>query len=99
MLALVLGSLGSIKSAAGGWDVDRDSLAMLHKSEMVIPSGISEGLRGMISGGKGYGGKSNVNVRISAMDGTDAFRVFNKHSRKIAKSLEGYSRNRYGVRR
>lgn len=88
-----------LPAAKGGWDVDRDSLAMLHKSEMVLPSGIAEGLRGMISSGRDSGGKTNVNVKVSAMDGTDALRVFDRHARKIAKSLEGYSRNRFGVRR
>jgi hypothetical protein len=100
MLALVLGGLGMIKSAAGGWDVDQGSLAMIHKNEMVLPASLAEGVRGMIGGGgSGRAGRPNVHINVKSLDGMDAFRVFNKHSRKIAKSLEGYSRNRYGVRR
>jgi len=100
MLALVLGGLGMIKSAAGGWDVDQGSLAMIHKNEMVLPASLAEGVRGMIGGGgSGRAGRPNVHINVKSLDGMDAFRVFNKHSRKIAKSLESYSRNRYGVRR
>jgi hypothetical protein len=44
-----------LPSAAGGWEVPQDTLAMVHKNEMILPADISGGLKGMIGQGGGSG--------------------------------------------
>jgi hypothetical protein len=49
---------GIVPSAAGGWAVPNFAGAMpalLHAREMVLPADISQGLQGMIAGGRGGG--------------------------------------------
>lgn len=87
MFALVLGFKGasggggstptSLPSAAGGWwDVPGDTLAMIHKKEMVMPGDLAEGVRTMVeNGGPGAGGP----IHIHATD-ADSFRNLLKRS-------------------
>jgi hypothetical protein len=62
--AVVAGTAGSIVSAAGGWDVPRDSLAMIHKNEMILPAGLAENVRSMSGGGGG----GDLHITIHATD-------------------------------
>ena len=71
--ALAFGS--DVASAEGGFDVPNDTLAQLHKNEMVLPAHISTGLKGLIAGGGGggggFGGGGGVtNVHVHAWDDT-----------------------------
>ena len=69
--AAVMAAAGGIASAAGGWVVPSDQLAMVHQNEMILPANISQGLQGMIAGsGVGAGG-SPVVVNVSAIDSQD----------------------------
>jgi len=69
--AAVMAAAGGIASAAGGWEVPSDQLAMVHQNEMILPANISQGLQGMIAGsGVGAGG-SPVVVNVSAIDSQD----------------------------
>lgn len=44
--AAVIGFVGRIASAAGGWgEVDQDQMAMVHKKEMILPAKYAEPLR------------------------------------------------------
>jgi hypothetical protein len=58
---------GIIPSAAGGWQVPGNMMAMLHQNEMVLPSHISQGFHDMFSG-RGGGGGSTVNLAVHAWD-------------------------------
>ena len=54
--ATVMAAASGIASAAGGWVVQSDQLAMVHQNEMILPAGISQGLQNMITGNGGGGG-------------------------------------------
>ena len=50
-----MAAAGGIASAAGGWVVPSDQLAMVHQNEMILPANISQGLQSMISANGGGG--------------------------------------------
>ena len=65
-LALVLG-YRSMVSAAGGWEnVPSDQLAMVHKSEMILPAPIAQAARNTFRGGGRNNGDNHYHV--NAMD-------------------------------
>lgn len=76
--ATVVGLVGKVASAEGGWDrVPYDGAqAILHKEEMVLPAPLAEGIRAMVEGGQRGGG----GVTIQAMDRRDVERYFNDNS-------------------
>jgi hypothetical protein len=53
-------ALTSLASAGGGWgQVPQDTLAMVHKNEMVLPASIAGPVRGMAAAGGARGGNTN----------------------------------------
>jgi hypothetical protein len=59
----------ALNAFAGGGIVSDDSLAFVHKNEMVLPSSLSSGLSQMIGAGEGGGGSNlNVNFSVAATD-------------------------------
>jgi hypothetical protein len=67
MMALVMGAMSRIRSAAGGYDIPRglNPMTQLHEQEMVLPKSIANPLREMLaSGGQGHGQGGPANVRI-----------------------------------
>lgn len=82
----------ALPTAAKGWDVDRDSMAYIHKKEMVLPADIAEGVRGMVEGGQGFGGSMINNWRIERGDLSEAAvlailqRATRNFSRKMARA-------------
>ena len=90
--ATVSAATGSIASAAGGWVVPSDQLALVHQNEMILPADLSQGLRGMIAGGNAGGG---VVVNVSAIDAA-SFRSFvmsrsDVFAAAIAKASRGFN--------
>lgn len=82
---------GGIASAAGGWEVPSDQLAMVHKNEMILPAPISDGLRSAIGGGSlGGGGGSGVNahVHVTAIDTQSGMDFIRQHIKTIANGLQ-----------
>ena len=65
VFAAVMALGASVGSAAGGWDVDRDALGMVHAKEMVLPAPLAEGIRGMISGQGTVGGPAQKGSQSS----------------------------------
>ena len=53
--ATVMAAASGIASAAGGWVVPSDQLAMVHQNEMILPANISQSLQNMISSNGGAG--------------------------------------------
>lgn len=49
----------------GAWKIDRDQLAVVHRNEMVMTSGQSEGLRNVIDAARGGAGASQGSPNIS----------------------------------
>ncbi len=69
-LALGLSALGTLASAAGGWDIPKglNPVTQLHEEEMVLPAHIANPIRAMIAEGRGEGGGSVQNINIYAAD-------------------------------
>jgi hypothetical protein len=91
--ATVMAAAGGIASAAGGWVVPSDQLAMVHQNEMILPAGISQGLQNMISGGGAGAGASPVVVNISAIDSQDVKRFFQSNGSALVNALNKAMRN------
>ncbi len=85
-LALATG----LSSAAGGWDVPADSLALIHRKEMVLPASLAENVRAMTSAPGGGQGGSTIHAPISVtINPTQAMTQadYNNHARMIVKAL------------
>lgn len=86
--------MAMLPSAAGGWDrVPQDTLAQIHKNEMVLPANLAENIRGMASGGSQGGERRSVNISIQAMDGQDVHRVLTKHQDSLFRIFREGGRN------
>ena len=90
--ATVMASASGIASAAGGWMVPSDQLAMVHQNEMILPANISQGLQNMISvnGGAGAGA---VVVNVSAIDSQDVKRFFQSNGSLLVNAVNKAMRN------
>jgi hypothetical protein len=92
--ATVMAAASGIASAAGGWVVPGDQLAMVHQNEMILPANISQGLQNMISAnGGGAGGASPVVINVSAIDGQDVKRFFQSNGSLLVNALNKAMRN------
>jgi hypothetical protein len=94
--AAVSAAAGSVASAAGGWVVPSDQLALVHRNEMVLPADLSQGLQGMIAGGGAAGGPVVVNV--SAIDAQDVKRFFHNNGSLLVAALNKAMRNGSSLR-
>jgi len=92
--ATVMAAASGIASAAGGWVVPSDQLAMVHQNEMILPAGISQGLQNMISGNGGGGaGGTPIVVNVSAIDSQDVRRFFQSNGSLLVSALNKAMRN------
>jgi hypothetical protein len=92
--AAVMAAAGGIASAAGGWVVPSNQLAMVHQYEMILPANISQGLQNMISGSGGTGlGASPVVINVSAIDSQDVKRFFQSNGSLLVTALNKAMRN------
>jgi hypothetical protein len=92
--ATVMAAAGGIASAAGGWVVPSDQLAMVHQNEMILPANISQGLQAMISASGGVAaGTSPVVINISAIDSHDVKRFFQSNGSLLVSALNKAMRN------
>lgn len=96
--ATVMAAAGSIASAAGGWVVPSDQLAMVHQNEMILPANISQGLQGMIAGGTGAASNPVV-INVSAIDSQDVKRFFQSNGSTLVAALNKAMRNGSTLRR
>jgi len=90
--ATVMAAAGGIASAAGGWMVPSDQLAMVHQNEMILPANISQGLQNMISANGGAGSGAVV-VNVSAIDSQDVKRFFQSNGSLLVNALNKAMRN------
>ena len=95
--ATVMAAAGGIASAAGGWIVPSDQLAMVHQNEMILPANISQGLQNMIST-NGGAGSSAVVVNVSAIDSQDVKRFFQSNGSLLVNALNKAMRNGSALR-
>ncbi len=87
--------------AEKGYDVDKDTLAYLHKNEMVLPADLAGGIRGMIAGGgqpaSGSPTKITVNNRFVTMDSVDLSRFVKRRGGTLYTGLKSVARS-YGLK-
>jgi len=91
--ATVMAAASGIASAAGGWVVPSDQLAMVHQNEMILPANISQGLQNMISAGGAGTGASPVVINVSAIDSQDVKRFFHSNGSLLVGALNKAMRN------
>jgi len=78
----------AVPSAAGGWGrVPEDTLANIHKDEMVLPADLATGIRSMIASGNGGGG-GNPHVTINATDSRSVKELFRRENGSLAKAMQ-----------
>ncbi len=90
--ASVMAAASGIASAAGGWVVPSDQLAMVHQNEMILPANISQSLQNMISA-NGGAGTGAVVVNVSAIDSQDVKRFFQSNGSLLVNALNKATRN------
>jgi hypothetical protein len=90
--ATVMAAASGIASAAGGWMVPSDQLAMVHQNEMILPANISQGLQNMISANGGPGAGAVV-VNASAIDSQDVKRFFQNNGSLLVNAVNKAMRN------
>lgn len=101
-LGAVLGMIGKISSAEGGWgQVPGDTMAQIHKDEMVLPARWAGPLRNMLEGGGGGegGGHQHTHFHVHAIDGKDAARFIQQNGGRLASQVQRQARNFQGVGR
>jgi hypothetical protein len=96
--ATVMAAAGGIASAAGGWVVPSDQLAIVHQNEMILPAHISQGLQGMISAGGSGTGAGLVVINVSAIDSQDVKRFFQSNGSLLVAALNKAMRNGSALR-
>jgi hypothetical protein len=90
MYAGILGTYGPLASAAGGWDrVPSDTLAQLHKNEMVLPASIAANIRNMSTGG---GGDTHYHTTFNGAFDPKTF--FQQHQGHIMSTIRDAMKNR-----
>ena len=86
--AAVLAFGGNIPSAAGGWVVPNDTMAMVHENEMILPAHLSQGLAGMIANGQGGGGHTfNNTFNVQGGNGISAQQLPDMIVKTMGKAL------------
>jgi len=93
MLSQVRGTSSSIPSAAGGWEVPHDTLAMVHEKEMILPAKYSDVIRSMAEqpgGPAAGGGDGGLAMRVVPMPG-DFWMV---HRQDLLKATDRASRDK-----
>ncbi len=86
--AYILSLASRVASAAGGWEVPSDQLAMVHKDEMILPAHIAQPLKHMAQGSG-----STVNLHVHAVDGESVRRLLLGHGPELAEALTQAHRN------
>jgi hypothetical protein len=84
IMSAVLGLLGNMPSAAGGWKVPNDTLAMVHKDERILPARYSEGLDRLVNQG---GSGTSVTLNINATDAKSVRRLFLDNQPALAEAI------------
>lgn len=81
----------ALPSAAGGWEVPRDTLAMIHEKEVILPASIAQPLKQQLADGSFGSGGGSVNVSIAAhpMPGN----YFMVHRDQLIKALQSAVRD------
>jgi len=98
--AMAMGYL-SVASAAGGWEVPSDQLAMVHEKEKILPARYTAGLDAMVenaaSGGTASGGDTHVHFNVTALDGDGVKKFFRNNRSALSAQIKTSVRD-HGLR-
>ncbi len=85
---------GLVGAEAGAWSV-KEGAYHLHDDEAVLPKGQAEKFRENAANNAlgGGGGSSHVHFHVSAMDGKDVAKFFQKNGKTIADTLKNHVRS------
>src|SRR5882672_7036068 len=91
--ATVLGFIGHIAHAAGGFDVPAgmNPMTQLHQEEMVLPADIANPLRASLAAGGGMGGEVHLHVHTQSVKDFKRFLMENRHA--VADALRASTRD------
>jgi len=81
--------------ASGSWEIPRDTVAYLHRGEMVVPAAPAESIR-KGEAAMGAGSSTNINVTIHATDARSVERLFRENQGPLLRSLRDAAGNRRG---
>jgi hypothetical protein len=73
----------------GAWNLSSDQVAQVHKGEAIMPAGMADKFRAVMSGqgGGGAAGDTHVHVHVSAIDTRSGLDFLKGHAREFAKEL------------
>lgn len=85
---------GLLSFDVGAWNLPNDTIAKVHKGEMIVPANFSDGLRSALTGGNAGGaegaqGNTSVHFHIQALDGASVKAFIKQHGRAIAETVAG----------
>jgi hypothetical protein len=85
----------SVASAAGGWVVPSDQLAMVHENEMILPARYTSMFNNMASNGAGStsSGDTHIHFNVNAMDQNSVSQFFANNGKHIANAVSQQVRN------
>lgn len=83
-------SFEGLAFASGGMELDQDQLVYAHKDEMILPAGLSSGIKGMINDGSGGGDTHLHGPFVSAMDTQTGMQFLMKNLPRFAKAVSAY---------
>jgi hypothetical protein len=92
-------AFGALASAEGGWDVPRDSLAYIHKQEMILPAPLAQRVREMTGAGNTESSNYERDVHIhftstiQALDAQGFERVIQTHNQALGRQIVRIFRN------
>jgi hypothetical protein len=78
----------ALNAFAAGGIVPDDSLAFVHKNEMVLPAGLSAGLSQMIDGDQASGGSVQINFSVAATDAKSFEGRLHEHADTLVQVLK-----------
>lgn len=90
IMASVMSLLGNVPSAAGGWKVPHDTLAMVHEDERILPARYSRGLDRLVEGG----GPGPLIGTVVATDASSFGRQLLNRDSDLVRGLEKAARRR-----
>ena len=100
----VIGFIGRISSAEGGYDIPAGTnpMTQLHSREMVLPAQYADVIRGMAGDGGGGGGGGGITINmplsVQALDARGVDKVLMDRSSTIARAIAKEVRDGRGVR-
>ena len=86
----------AVPSAAGGWEVPRDTLAMVHEDEMILPASISDHIRdSMGAGGQAQRkeGDTHLHLNVPALDSRGLDRVLRRNRGALCRAITAAHRD------